>query len=209
MTFMSQKSNWLDNLIVYKYALGFMLVYLAVLVFLLILVETGQTSFAFSSIIRFLTSPFNPIENFSNAYPNLAIGELSNLGFVAFILFATQFYMRNLMAVFKGYIAYSMLFWSGILASYITSAGYWLTTGTPSTGTSIIAFGFLLFLVVSTILDITYYYRNKNFVRAYWSFAAALVCGILAYTYTGMEIHLIGGALFLLILFIYLKMSKT
>ncbi len=174
-----------------------MLIYLAVMIFITAMIKINLVQLALSPAARFITSPFNPIEDLSKVYSNVEIGYLANGVFIAILLFITQIYMERAMKWLSGRITIRKVFFSGVFASYITAAIYWISTGQPSTGTSIIGFGVLMFLTFSLILDAAYYFRSKRIIKAYVYFVAALVAGIMAYSFTTIEIHLIGGGLFI------------
>ena len=195
-----QKQNPFRILSEFSYAFVFLFACLAVTLFLYFMVKAGLTSAAFSPIARFITSPFNPIEDFSKTYPNVTTGYYDNGLLVTLLILITQVYVSRFMKRLKGRVSIRNLFLSGLLASYITAAIYWIAKGLPSTGTSIISFGLAMFLTASLVLDFLCYCREKRVMAAYLAMVSAIVAGIFAYSYVGYEIHLIGGALFVLLL---------
>ena len=91
------KSYWdqfINRMFVYLTSYGFLFLfaYLAVVVLISLMINAGLTPVALSPTFKFLTSPVNPIEDFSSVYPSVGIGYYSNGVFVIVLLLVTQIY---------------------------------------------------------------------------------------------------------------------
>jgi len=54
-----------------------------------------------------------------------------------------------------------LVFWTGIIASFIVSIFVWLSTASPSAGTSIIGFCMVGFLLFTSLSDLRIYFNKK------------------------------------------------
>jgi len=99
------------------------------------------------AIVVFLTSPYNPLENFSGMYTSPFEGLGFNfLSVVFFLLFAEIYYRKSQANKVIRILPLKLLFLCSIIASYETAAIRWVMCGFPSSGTSVIGFSFLAYI---------------------------------------------------------------
>ena len=160
--------------------------------------------------ITFTTAPFSAAEIFIIAnqegisHSNV-LGEygiiLGNFILVGLLIFLTVWYIEGHSKVLKGLISPSKVIMSALVATYAVGIGAW-AYGRCSTGTSIIGFSLASLLLANLLLD-----RNADLIKGGLKNMTATFMGLLlvgscflVYIISGW-IHLLGGALFVLILF--------
>ncbi|MEM3190651.1 MAG: hypothetical protein QW292_00780 [Candidatus Parvarchaeota archaeon] len=156
------------------------------------------------NILIFITAPFNALEDLSASYGSVYVGFLFNfLPVFIMLLIASYIYTKN--NRLNKFLKPSDVFVVGILASYLSSAVYWLAFKVPSRGTSILAITLLIyFLIYVSTYDFKALFvkrANKNYskrtkeIAAYITFILLLIIIILvlASNYGLLLVHIIGG----------------
>jgi hypothetical protein len=175
------------------------------------------TSFVFDKGAIFITSPFNILENKTGTYSSISQGLQNNFVFVAGAIAGAEMYSRHLSTRLKEHITVDAAFLLGILATYVESALFWLVTGNPASGTSILAFCILLFIVASALLD-SGTFTDRQYPRDVKSrlkrlgWLAAIVLSLpFAVTYIlwnpSCGVHIAGAALFVSLAVVYIAVK--
>lgn len=191
--------------------------FLVLLVYGILILVFGK-SVSTSSILMFLTSPFNFAENANPAYGSPLIGELYNFVLVIItIAFYESFeriyswvYNKKLYIIkkFKTYLPTWFVFTLTVLSSYIISVLNWFTYGSNSitNGTSIIAFTFMILIfIISTLvlieLIILIIFQNKKI--KYTAITLSLLISFLSFYflnfYLSNKLHWEGLTVFILL----------
>ena len=165
------------------------------------------------NLFDFLTSPFSFVEAAPPYSKSITQGLYNNFLFVAVIIIIAGLYSIYLEKRFKRWLSVPLVFFSGVLSTYMASAGIWAVFGQPATGTSIIGFTMASFIAVGSIADVK---RNlavmmrgnkqgKTFVVGFlllvlflWSSYAILTSYLIGNG--AYALHLAGGSLSWLVL---------
>lgn len=150
--------------------------FLVLLVYGILILVFGK-SVSTSSILMFLTSPFNFAESANPAYGSPLIGELYNFVLViieiAFYesLERIYYWVYNkpsyFINKFKSYFPTWFVFTLAVLSSYIILSLNWFNSASIPNGTSIIAFTFMILIfIISTLvlieLIVLIIFQNKK-----------------------------------------------
>lgn len=130
-----------------------------------------------ANIFGFVSSPFNLSEVFAKMYSSPIEGYVFNGIFTAAIIALTIVY-ANLWATSRQ-IRPELVFWTSIISTYIISAIVWFLTGAPSTGTSIIGFCMVGFLVISGLNDLHSYFNKKKAEQGKFVFVKASLISLM------------------------------
>jgi hypothetical protein len=167
----------------------------------------------------FLTSPFNPLEITSQTYGSYTIGEVSNFGLVAIIILGADIYHQFFSIRWKNQLLPRTVLFAAIAASYIVSGLVWIFDKIPSTGTSIIGFCLIGYIVINSSADFKNYRRAK-LMREQGKVAASsrkvlAYVWLLVLSWVGLVflfldnssywLHLLGGGISLVIIFSFLR----
>jgi hypothetical protein len=109
----------------------------------------------------FLTSPFSPNEDYTGHYPSPQVGAIYNVGVVTFIILFADIYFRLIHPSGWRISPSTAGFFLSVAASFVLSGVWWLFTGAPSAGTSIIGSSMVLTLFVFSSRDLVSSARNK------------------------------------------------
>jgi hypothetical protein len=112
-----------------------------------------------NNVVAFLTSPFNFSENFASLYGTPLEGLINNYALTVVILFFSFVYPHVLRQTRR--VGPEAVFLGSLVGSYLVSVLAWWLKGTPTTGTSIIGFCMILYLIPSTFLDARALYSSK------------------------------------------------
>jgi len=130
--------------------------------------------------VAFLTSPFYPKENFV-LYPSPLEGIFFNFVVTSAIIISSILYYHRLAESKR--VNPKLVFWGSVVASYVTSVFAWKIDGMPLTGTSIIGFTFVCFLVLLSFFDVFIYFnkiKNKPHLRLkYITFAGSVKLSVI------------------------------
>lgn len=116
-----------------------------------------------SNVVAFITSPFNLRENFVSLYGSPLEGLIYNYGLTAVMLCFSLAYPHVLRQTRR--VGPEAVFLGSLVGSYLVSVLAWWLIGTPTTGTSIIGFCMILYLIPSTFLDVFPYFHNGKVPR--------------------------------------------
>jgi hypothetical protein len=106
--------------------------------------------------VIFVTSPFNLLEDLSHIYVNPMQGLEANFWVVLLIILLAEIYSRFSHARFE-VAGIDGVFALALGASYATSALWWQVKGVPESGTSIVAFSIVLYLLAISLADARIY----------------------------------------------------
>ncbi len=167
----------------------------------------------------FLTSPFNPLEITSRAYGSYTIGEVSNFGLVAIIILGADVYHQFFSTRWKNQLLPRTVLFAAIAASYMVSGLVWIFDKMPSTGTSIIGFCLIGYVVINSSADFKDYQRAKLLreqgkaaasARKTLAYIWLLVLSWVSLVFLFLDnssywLHLLGGGISLVIIYSFLK----
>jgi hypothetical protein len=121
----------------------------------------------FGKELAFLSSPFNMLEDFSGYYSGLyqspQQGYIYNTVFTTAFLFFAAFYYHFITENKR--FSIERVFLGSIVGSYVVSIVVWMLTGWPSTGTSIIGFCVLAYLLGLSSYDLLVVKRKEPQLR--------------------------------------------
>ena len=169
------------------------------------------------SVFSFLTSPFNLTEVFAKVYSSPVEGYFFN-GIFTFVLIIFCIIYFHLFASSKR-VTPEFVFWMSIVASYVVSALVWFFTGAPSTGTSIVGFCMVGFLLVSSMNDLRVYFSKKirhtsklSIIKVTTITAIAIFSLIFAILFYSLGenayVHFVGGAICAFLIFVMIKLRR-
>ena len=163
----------------------------------------------------FLTSPVNLLEAYSKVYSSPLQGLQENFEIPILLLLSCELYSRYLgIRIRKTKLSFDFVFLLSVIASYITSALWWLLRGVPGHGTSIIVFCMMLFFAFECFFDNGIFFVKKGTVRSskqrvqaiLW-LASFVVSVTFALSYVianpDYNTHLLGAAVFGLLMLSY------
>jgi hypothetical protein len=160
-----------------------------------------------ANLIQFASSPFSFIETTPPYSSSTIVGLYNNFLFVALLLVFAAMYSLILSLRFKESLSMPRIFCASVAGTYIVSAGVWVLTGEPSTGTSIIGFTTATAVAVASGTDLSSQLRlifegnrtPKYYAKAYVLlvvFGIALLITLRSYVLGNSSylLHLVGGA---------------
>lgn len=162
----------------------------------------------------FLTSPFSPTEDYTGHYPSPQVGAVYNLGLVTFIILFADIYFRLIRPSQRRVSPATTGFFIAVAASYLLSGIWWIFTGAPSAGTSIIGSSMLLTLIVFSGRDFLREAKKKSRLNDEggmpWGtivyISVSLVVYIAEYIISSSLLpHLIGDAMFGALMVLFLR----
>ena len=167
------------------------------------------------NVLAFLTSPFNLGEIYSKVYNSYLEGYFFNGVFTAGIIFVAIIYPQLLATNRR--VKPELVFWTSIIASYLVSMIVWFFTGAPSTGTSIVGFCMVGFLLVSSMNDLRDYFSKKirhpsklSIIEVTTITAIAIFSLIFAILFYSLGenayVHFVGGAICAFLIFVMIKL---
>jgi len=170
--------------------------------------------------VIFVTSPFNLLENLSHIYANPTQGLEANFWIVLLFILLAEIYSRFAHARFVG-TGIDGAFALALGASYATSALWWQVKGVPESGTSIVSFSIVLYLLVISLADariniVPYKLSIMEKIKfPLWITSLGTSC-VAAPTYIlgnpSYEVHLVGitffGAFLMLLILYRLKRNR-
>ena len=161
----------------------------------------------------FLTSPFSPTEDYTGHYPSPQVGAAYNLGVVTFIILFADIYFRLIRPSQRRVSPATAAFFLAIAASYLLSSIWWVFTGAPSAGTSVIGSSMLLTLFVFSGRDLLREAKKKS----HSNYEVGMPWGTIFYTSVSLVVyvaeyivsssllpHLIGDAIFAALMALFL-----
>jgi len=164
-----------------------------------------------SKAILFATSPFSLLEALPPLSTSTAAGLSIDFLFVAVVMIAVAAF--NLRVASRGAVAPSMptVFFAAVAATYIVSLQVWLARGVPASGTSIIAFSMLGYLVFATSREVRGSIReNARSQATGWAAELSLVVFTLMFYLVGEAslYHVEGGLLTIAMISVW-KLSRS
>lgn len=106
-----------------------------------------------SKLVVYLTSPFSAIENIQSSSTPFTYRLLENFLLVALIMALVAGYNLFLSRGRRS-PSLPLLFSSAVASTYFLSLGEWVSTGTPASGTSVIASSLLAYLAFACIREV-------------------------------------------------------
>lgn len=153
--------------------------------------------------VIFITSPFNFLETFLHIYASPFQGLVENFGLVLLFIMLAECYSRFARVRVRS-VSIDDAFFLALGATYATSALWWMTEGVPVSGTSVVAFSIVLYLLIISLADIPMYAVRRRRSAAeegrflLWIFALVVsaVASLLFLDNPSYMIHLVGIAFF-------------
>ncbi len=173
------------------------------------------------NLFNLVTAPFSFIEATPPYSKTVIQGLYSNFLFVAVLLVVASFYCIYLEGRFRGHLSVPLVFFGGVVSSYVLSASLWIWDGHPATGTSIIGFTTTLFIAVGTLSDLPHSFgpilkgskQPRYFLVAFvllflflWS--ALVVIPTYLVGNNAYALHLLGGGLSWVVIGIWLGIKS-
>lgn len=165
-----------------------------------------NTSIASVKEAMLITSPINFCEATFPMYKNLMGGLISNGYVVGILILIGIVYSVGTGSQFKKYLCFRDTFIVAVVSSYVLSLGYFLTGGIGS-GTSIIGFDLLLYLLLAFLFGAAKLLKEKglaklSLTRLYFAYVIPiiLICFFMSVGYLAVQnpwSHIEGGALLL------------
>lgn len=144
-----------------KYAFLFACVYGLIYFSSILLFKNALTACSASTdIYYFLTSPISYCENF--AAPSLLQGLEGNYFWLIAFFALCAYYSAFIQTYSKKLITLNVTVFASIFSTYIFSAYVWYIDGIPGTGTSIIAFGLSIFLLIACCTDLYIWIKSNK-----------------------------------------------
>jgi len=125
----------------------------AVGAYLTVWLEEAHVIATRSDLVLYLTSPFGSVENLQSGGTAWSCGIFENFLMVAAIMVLVVVYRLFLSSRSSGILSLPSVFLAAIASTYLVSLGVWVGTGTPTSGTSIIAFSLVGYLFLACVRE--------------------------------------------------------
>jgi hypothetical protein len=135
------------------YPLGLFYALYAIGAYLSVWLEQAHIVAAQSDLAVYLTSPFGSIENLQLGVSLWGYGIVENFLLVTAIMVLVAGYHVFLSSRNPSSPSLASLFFAATAATYFVSLADWIVTGTPASGTSVIAFSLLAYLLLACAME--------------------------------------------------------
>jgi hypothetical protein len=160
-----------------------------------------------ANLIEFATSPFSFVEATPPYSSSTVAGLYDNFLFVAVIMMFLAMYSLASSGRLKSYVSLPLVFGASVAGTYAVSAGVWVLSKQPSTGTSIIGFTTAVTVAFASGADLSVQLRLifdgnrtlKEYAKAYvllvvFGIASLIALGSYIFGNSSYLLHLAGGA---------------